>query len=261
MWATAEYSIHTFRRFSARWKVKKKKCSSVYLKHSRGVGNRFHVWHKLVEPHLVSLLLKEKRSNMTGGVYLCSPLSISHWAAQAWLTRKSPRQAENSSETPQLNPCWNIRASIPPPPRLAFQTVQGHLLPAPQLFKGSADAWGMHYGCILGPSARATPGRAFSLLIRFTPGGKPPPCNSDKESIQRHHELMIIKNHFGSHIWSEKVRPNKNTNPFLLLLSAFHYQILKWMKEKPELFPFHQCRHNKATVMEKKKNNGDFHFH
>lgn len=115
MWATAEYSIHTFRRFSARWKVKKKKCSSIYLKHSRGVGNRFHVWHKLVEPHLVSLLLKEKRSNMTGGVYLCSPLSISHWAAQAWLTRKSPRQAENSSETPQLNPCWNIRASIPPP--------------------------------------------------------------------------------------------------------------------------------------------------
>lgn len=96
-----------------------KKCSSIYLRRSRGVENSFHVRHKLVEPHLVSLLLKEKRSNMTGGAYLCSLPSISHWATQAWLTRKSPRQAENSYETPQLNPCWNIRASVPPAARLS----------------------------------------------------------------------------------------------------------------------------------------------
>lgn len=52
-------------------------------------------------------------------------------------------------------------------------------------------------------SAEATPGRASSLLFRFTPGGKILPCNSDKKkkiknlSTQRHREMMmIIKIHF-----------------------------------------------------------------
>lgn len=38
--------------------------------------------------------------------------------------------------------------------------------------------------CIIaasGASAEATPGRASSLLFRFTPGGKILPCNSDKK--------------------------------------------------------------------------------
>lgn len=166
MWATAEYSIHTFRRFSARWKVKKKKCSSIYLKHSRGVGNRFHVWHKLVEPHLVSLLLKEKRSNMTGGVYLCSPLSISHWAAQAWLTRKSPRQAENSSETPQLNPCWNIRASIPPPRGSPFKQCKAIFYQHPSFSKAAL----MPGECITAASWAHLPEQHLGGHSRFLSG-------------------------------------------------------------------------------------------
>lgn len=46
------------------------------------------------------------------------------------------------------------------PPRLAFHTAQGHLLPAPAVFKGSVDARGIYYH-ISNPSGGATPGRAF----------------------------------------------------------------------------------------------------
>lgn len=105
--------------------------------------------------------------------------------------------------------------------------------------------------CIMAASWAHLPEQHLGGHSRFL-SGSPQEGDSDKESIQLHHELMTIKNHFGSHMWSEKVRSNQNTAPFLLLLSAFHYQILKWMKEKPEL-PFDQCKHNKAAVMKKKK--------
>lgn len=61
-------------------------------------------------------VLHAKCSGMTCGhtTARCSPFpSFSRWAARAWLTTTSPCRAESSRETPQLNPCWNIRASVP----------------------------------------------------------------------------------------------------------------------------------------------------
>lgn len=94
------------------------------------------------------------------------------------------------------------------PLRLAFQTVQGHLLPAPAFFKGRSSAWGIHYHCIPSPSAGATPGRVFSLILGFTPWGKLLPCNTTKES-RRHHELLIIKIHSHLSLFHRKTVKSK----------------------------------------------------
>lgn len=58
------------------------------------------------------------------------------------------------------------------PPRLAFQTAQGHLPRAPAFFKGRPNAWGIYYHQIPSPSGSTTPGRVFSLILMPTPGRK-----------------------------------------------------------------------------------------
>lgn len=135
-----------------------------------------------MEPHLVSLLLKEKGSSVTGGAHLCGCLLFPTETQRHDSPESPPRRAENGYETPQLNPCWNIRASVPPPPppppppptaRLSNSTRPSSTSTA-DFSKASADAGGMHYGCIPGPSAGATPGRQFWLFIRFTPGERLP---------------------------------------------------------------------------------------
>lgn len=85
--------------------------------------------------------------------------------------------------------------SICPPRGSPFKQSKAIFSPAPAFFKGTADAWGIHYHRIASPSAGATPGRAFSLIRRSTPGGKLLPCNTNNKPVRRR-KLRVIKIHF-----------------------------------------------------------------
>lgn len=153
-------------------------------------------------------------------------------ASSAELHRRDSPERPPARHRPAKRPRSYTPAGISQhlsPLRLAFQTVQGHLLPAPAFFKGSSSAWGIHYHCIPSPSVGATPGRVFSLILGFTPWGKLLPCNTTKES-RRHHELLIIKIHshlslFTAKPWRVKVTSDKKMafSPFLYLSPVIRY--------------------------------------
>ncbi len=119
-------------------------------------------------------------------------------ASPAELRRRDSTQLPPARQRTAMRPRSYTPAGISEhlsPLRLAFQTVQGHLLPAPTFFKGRANAWGIYYHRIPSPSGGATPGRAFSLILKPTPGGKLLPCNTNNESLC-HHKLLIININF-----------------------------------------------------------------
>lgn len=128
------------------------------------------------------------------------PLLIScHFpASPAELRRRDSTQLLPARQRTAMRPRSYTLAGISEhlsPLRLAFQTVQDHLLPAPTFFKGRTNAWGIYYHHIPSPSGGATPGRAFSLILKPTPGGKLLPSNTNTESLC-HHRLVIIDIHF-----------------------------------------------------------------
>lgn len=134
---------------------------------------------------------------MTRGACRCSLPAISP-ASPAELRRRDSTELPPARQRTAMRPRSYTPAGISEhlsPLRLAFQTEQGHLLPAPAFFKGRANAWGIYYHRIPSPSGGATPGRAFSLILKPTPGGQLLPCNTNKESLC-HYELLIIKIHF-----------------------------------------------------------------
>lgn len=132
------------------------------------------LWKLAVCDQIFFPALVGKCSNVTWRACRCLLPAIFP-ASPAELRRRDSAELPPARQRTAMRPHSYTPAGISEhlsPLRLAFQTAQGHLLPAPAFFKGRPNAWGIYYHQIPSPSGSATPGRAFSLILGPTPGGK-----------------------------------------------------------------------------------------